>query len=329
MKNNPYSEADYPEIDKAVANGIRKTINRFRERPFFYFTEADIHASLVKDITSGNKKHLHFQTIARKHNSKKSKDRKMNLFVSLVHQEYPTNFRYKKSQLLEGYYGKEEMTDLMYGRSSNKHGDRGNFDLAVLNPHFLDNITSIYEDEDLNRDGDIGGALRNIVNKDNELAKHRFEHSNLFRRELLYAIEVKFLHLFNSRHKSLLDEVIKDNEKLRLAAYASRCKTGYYVKPINLVFCSSNENQARKKKSGEEDSVITKVQSYIENGTVEDYDGKKYKLPPEVLNILVQSYIEEGKDSIKKYTPKPIVRDMPKLENMDMSWAEEIKGILS
>ncbi len=39
--------------DTLVYNGIRKTINRFRENPFFYFTESDIHASLHKDIMEG------------------------------------------------------------------------------------------------------------------------------------------------------------------------------------------------------------------------------------------------------------------------------------
>jgi hypothetical protein len=37
-------------INNAVFDGIRKTINRFREQPFLYFTESDIHASLSKDI---------------------------------------------------------------------------------------------------------------------------------------------------------------------------------------------------------------------------------------------------------------------------------------
>ncbi len=40
-------------IMDAVFNGIRKTINRFREQPFLYFTESDIHASLSKDIMDG------------------------------------------------------------------------------------------------------------------------------------------------------------------------------------------------------------------------------------------------------------------------------------
>ena len=37
-------------IEKQVFNGIRKTINKFREKPFNFFTEADIHSSLINDI---------------------------------------------------------------------------------------------------------------------------------------------------------------------------------------------------------------------------------------------------------------------------------------
>ena len=40
-------------IDEQVFDGIRKTINRFREKPFHYFTEADIHSSLLNDIMTG------------------------------------------------------------------------------------------------------------------------------------------------------------------------------------------------------------------------------------------------------------------------------------
>lgn len=32
--------------EEIVAEGIRTTITRFREKPFFYFSESDIHASL-------------------------------------------------------------------------------------------------------------------------------------------------------------------------------------------------------------------------------------------------------------------------------------------
>lgn len=317
MKNR-----NQPEIDKAVANGIRKTINRFRERPFFYFTEADIHASLVKDITAGNKKDLHFNTVARKYDSKGQEVDQMNLFVSLVHQEYPTNFRYKKNQLLKGYHGSENKTCLKKGLESNKHGDRGNFDIAILNIDYLDTLTSIYRDKKLNKDGTIISALRNIINKDNELAKYRYASNEYFKEELLYVMEVKFLHLFNSRNKSLLEEVVKDNEKLRLAAY----HTEGFVKPINLIFCSSNETQNRKRKGMEEESVITKVQRYIEDGKIKDYDGKEYKLPPEVLNIFVNSFIKEDDLSIKKETPKTVVSEVK--SNSDTKWAQHIKEVL-
>ncbi len=60
------------DINDHVFNGIRKTINRFREKPFYYFTEADIHSSLLNDIMSGG---TDIVTI-----------RKNNISISLVHQ---------------------------------------------------------------------------------------------------------------------------------------------------------------------------------------------------------------------------------------------------
>ena len=80
------------EIQDAVFNGIRKTINRFREQPFYYFTESDIHASLSNDIMHGH------SDIFVKRNSQDSQGL-TNTPVSLIHHEYPTNFRYQKEKL--------------------------------------------------------------------------------------------------------------------------------------------------------------------------------------------------------------------------------------
>ena len=86
------------QIDKQVFDGIRKTINRFREKPFHYFTEADIHSSLLNDIMTGGSDVLSV--------------RKNNISISLVHQEYPTNFRFKRKQLLEGYNLKDNEEEI-------------------------------------------------------------------------------------------------------------------------------------------------------------------------------------------------------------------------
>ena len=85
-------------IDEQVFDGIRKTINRFREKPFHYFSEADIHSSLLNDIMKGGSDVLSV--------------RNNNISISLIHQEYPTHFRYKKEQLLEGYKGIEDKTTI-------------------------------------------------------------------------------------------------------------------------------------------------------------------------------------------------------------------------
>ncbi len=51
-----------------------------------------------------------------------------------------------------------------------------------------------------------------------------------YKREVQYAIEVKFIHPFNARNINMLEEVITDNEKLRLATEHS----DGFVKAINL-----------------------------------------------------------------------------------------------
>jgi hypothetical protein len=72
-----------------------------------------------------------------------------------------------------------------------------------------------------------------------------------------------------------------------------------FIKPINIVFYSSNAIQARMNKE-REDAVITKLQSYISGQKIDGYDihnnktnrlNNKYKTPSEVLNIFVNSYI--------------------------------------
>lgn len=114
------------KMDFRIFEGIRKTINRFREKPFFYFTEADIHSSLLNDMLSRSSDIL----------TKREKD----IEISLAHQEYPTNFRYEKSRLLQGYEDNWEDTILQEGKT---YGDRGNFDLAILNAEFVRSLVLV------------------------------------------------------------------------------------------------------------------------------------------------------------------------------------------
>lgn len=95
------------ELKRLVAEGIRRTVNKFREHPYVFFTETDIHAYIY---------HLLYS----KRLMAKTKD---GVLTTCLHKEYPTNFRYSK----------ETMAD--YGLR--RKGTRGNFDLVVLNPQFI------------------------------------------------------------------------------------------------------------------------------------------------------------------------------------------------
>ena len=257
------------DINDHVFNGIRKTINRFREKPFYYFTEADIHSSLLNDIMSGG---TDIVTI-----------RKNNISISLVHQEYPTNYRYMKKKLLKGYDCK---TDYKETSLDSKKGDRGNFDLAILNPEFVE--TAIGDD--------IEKLMHHLINKDaNDAIERNERNKNAFQEEILFAIEVKFIHYRNARNKSMIEEIIKDNEKLLLAIAHSDS----FIKPINLIFCTSGAKKRRDKKT----SVIEKVKSYVSGEIIQLYDSEiKYHSSADVLTIFVESFIDEQQKKTEKPT---------------------------
>ena len=178
------------QIRQAVWDSIRQTINKFRENPFYFFTESDIHSYLYHCLYSGN---LEVE--------------RENRRIYLVHREYPTNFRYNKEALLLPDYIEP------YPLSS-RQGDRGNFDLAVINPEF---VTTAPRIED-------------VVNKDVVLVQDRIE-TNLeaVRRELLFAVEFKFV---TRNTISFVTEVLQDNKKLSFA------KQWGAVEVVNLVFCN-------------------------------------------------------------------------------------------
>ena len=95
------------KINELVSDGIRKTVNKFREHPCIFFSEMDIHSYLYHCLYSTK---LEEKTID-------------GVITSCLHKEYPTNFRYSKVTMED------------YGLS--KQGVRGHFDFAILNPKFL------------------------------------------------------------------------------------------------------------------------------------------------------------------------------------------------
>lgn len=278
------------DIKKVVYKGIRKTITRFRKKPFHYFTEADIHSTLLNDIMTGASDILTFRPSNNNHIS-----------VSLVHQEYPTNFRFMKDKLLAGYKLDEiKQTKLDYETKVGKgYGYRGHFDLSVLNNSFVTDMMTKFE---------LHNALKQIINKDNKVAKKRLENSfQEFQKELLYAIEVKLIHPFNARQINMLHEVIKDDNKLRLSHFNS----GGFIKPINLVFCSTPAKVSR----GRITPVVELIKQYVVDGYVEDRQNIQFNHPEEILTIFIESYIG---DKLTKKTQKPLVSKNPP------AWAEPL-----
>lgn len=266
-------------IMEAVFNGIRKTINRFREQPFLYFTESDIHASLSKDIMEGNSDLFIL--------GKEQKDRSnIKVPVSLIHHEYPTNFRYQDSKLRNEGYTEFEIKSLT--KIDSTHGDRGNYDLVILNNYFIEKLFSQHQD--------ILEAMMHIINKDKKLTELRNTDD-----EILFAIEVKFIHPFNAGNIQMETEVKKDNNKLHVALHSSN----KFIMPINLIFCNSDYVQSNN------NSIIENIKEDLKN-----------KTPQGVCSIFIESYISgNSKKTIKPiFTFKPI--------SPDRNWAMTLESIL-
>ena len=100
----PKIESSFSQL---VSDGIRKTVNKFREHPCIFFSEMDLHSYLYHCL----------------YTTKLEARTKDGVITSCLHKEYPTNFRYSK----------ETMED--YGLT--KQGIRGHFDLAILDPQFI------------------------------------------------------------------------------------------------------------------------------------------------------------------------------------------------
>jgi hypothetical protein len=272
------------DFDLIVFDSIRKSINRFRERPLYFFTESDIHSFLQSDLMQNNSKLFI-------HSDKN---------ISLVHLEYPTNFRYQKDKLIEGYdrLAPDPLDHETSIRSN--HGDRGNFDLVILNPEFIERITQFYS-----KDNEY---IAHIINKDKNRSVERINNhdyncsiadgqsASRFHREIKYAIEVKYIHRFNATNKNMLEEIVKDNEKLRLALWHSN----KFLRPINLIFCST----LSKERSDKKEPIIERIKNYITNGKTSDVIKDRHIFIREgILNILIESYFDDAGD---KKTDKPI-----------------------
>jgi hypothetical protein len=252
-------------IDQAVSDGIRRTINRFRENPFYYFTESDIHASLVRDILDGNSVKFYLPT---------TKD---NLRLSMVHLEYPTNFKFARNEALP----------FIEGTAAEGIKQRGNFDLAVLNEVLLKEIANMNTNTLIN-------FLRSIISKD--IAQNEAMYTVLGHpvgKLIDYAIEVKFFH-FNNTSQEMFDQVKIDNFKLGEAQKGSAS-----IKPINLIFCyywrDGNKNHVWENR-------LNEFRKSICNGNIGIGNSPLTPIPKNVLNIFIEANINP--DAIKS-TKKP------------------------
>lgn len=286
-------------MELLIFDGIKKTINRFRKNPFFYLSKTDIISSLQRDILKIGAKELYFT------------EEKNKIYVSLVHLKYPTNFKYEKEKLLEGYENVISITSI---NSPHDHGSRGCFDLAVLNSEFIKSLFNGFSTSSEPGIYDLKTIMKNVINKDASFSIQRKQtNETSYQKEILYAVEVKFIHQSNSKNIENLEEVIMDNEKLRLAAEHSK----WFMKPVNLVFCSVDTN------SGSENNnlIVNRIKEYIENGKIE-YKGKIYEIPKGVANIFIKSSLNQ----VEKPSPKPIT--WPAKDNADIKdWQKELIGM--
>jgi len=223
-------------LNDSVWKAINRTINKFREHPYYFFTESDIHSYFYHALYSSKHEVL-------------TEDKKR---IYCIHREYPTNFRYKKSELL-----KEDFTE-PYDLSEKK-GNRGHYDMAVLDPDFIENINS----------------EKDIINKNVSLVIKRTENNRNFvnSKELLFAIEFKYV-INNS--KNFVNEVKMDNKKLLFAKdFGGACEA------VNLVFCNVDSTKhtgriIKEVQNGDEKILSIFIHSY--------YEGNKKRTTKPIMN---------------------------------------------
>lgn len=200
------------KIDDAVFNGIRKTINKFREQPFMFFTEEDIWASLSKDMTDRNSDVLIFGN-----SFAQPKIMKTNLLFSLVHLAYPMQFTPESI-----YSEKSNLHHCIDNQSYN--GSNEICDLAVLNPDYIENFFNSHSEDD-----QVSEFLKQVYKRD--LDKSQLKHTD---EELLFAIDITYIQMVKAKSFDSVGEIQGTNDKLEFAIDQGHCK-----RAIQLIFCSN------------------------------------------------------------------------------------------
>jgi hypothetical protein len=196
------------EIKKAVWGAVKKTINKFRENPYYFFTESDIHSYFYHSLYCGN---LEVTKNGRR--------------VYLVHREYPTNFRYRKEDLFRDNYRSILL--------NHKGMSRGHYDISVINPEFADqcSINDIYNKN-----------IRNVnsrINNDIELAKNEL----LFAIEFKYIIN-NSLNFIKEVQKDNTKLILARDNGAETAINLVFCNVRYekYIEKIKDVIRSASKN---------------------------------------------------------------------------------------
>lgn len=245
--------------DEAVAYGIQKTINRFHENPFLYFTESDLHAALLKDIVDDNPDLFNV------------KIRDTALRLSMAHVNYPSRFLFSRAEALKlENPGAQDYVKL-----------NGNLDLVVLRESKYNQIVKDHFERAMGYRSEYSviGLLDSIITNDIDQGYPVDELMD-------YAIDVTF-YRFKDPCLEVFEEIKIDNFKL-----AKIVERGTNVKAVNLIFSYyhwKNTNWITEL----ELETHPGERNYIRNNKIRDlnsylvYDAALKLIPDKVLNIFI------------------------------------------
>jgi len=177
------------DIEKLVWNAVRKTINKFRDNPYYFFTESDIITHCCQSLYCSKLEIV-----------------KDDQRIYCIHRDYPANFRYEEEKLLSPDF---------QPCAGDGPGIRGSYDLAVLNPKFVE------------KQGIAGVLMKHVQ----EFEARIVTDEAAIKDELLFAIEFKYT---TSNDRAFETEILKDNKKLECA------KRYGAITAINVVLCNNS-----------------------------------------------------------------------------------------
>jgi len=171
-----------PEITEdlhfCVENCIGKLLAKFKENPFFFYTESDMHCYLYHFLLQDEKLQRKYLT-------------KDGMPMILLHRGYPTVGRYvRKEGLLR----------------ASKKGRRGHFDLAILNPDSIDKYTLKTQKTLI--------AIEMALNEGEKHFMNDYTKLNDERNRILYGYLLFFVRDFRGKEWTCYPQFVKKAEKL-------------------------------------------------------------------------------------------------------------------